>query len=30
VKIGGVRGYDLLAMPRGEHPARSVAPKQAR
>ena len=30
VKIGGVRGYDLLALPRGEHPARSVAPKQAR
>jgi ribosomal protein S12 methylthiotransferase len=30
VTVNGVRGYDLLALPRGEHPARPVAPKQAR
>jgi len=30
VTITGVRGYDLLALPRGEHPSRPVAPKQAR
>ena len=30
VTINGVRDYDLLALPRGEHPARAVAPKPAR
>jgi ribosomal protein S12 methylthiotransferase len=30
VTITGVRGYDLLALPRGEHPGRVVAPKEAR
>ena len=30
VSINGVRDYDLLALPRGEHPARAVAPKPAR
>jgi len=28
--ITGVRGYDLLALPRGEHPGHVVAPKEAR
>ncbi len=30
VTITGVRDYDLLALPPGEHPARAVAPKEAR
>ncbi|HLP10044.1 MAG TPA: 30S ribosomal protein S12 methylthiotransferase RimO [Opitutaceae bacterium] len=30
VAITGVRDYDLLALPPGEHPARAVAPKEAR
>ena len=29
VTVRGVRGYDLLALPRGEHPARAVAPGRA-
>ena len=30
VGINGVRDYDLLALPRGEHPVRPVAAKEAR
>jgi ribosomal protein S12 methylthiotransferase len=30
VEVRGVRDYDLLALPPGEHPVRSVAPKEAR
>ncbi|HLP02765.1 MAG TPA: 30S ribosomal protein S12 methylthiotransferase RimO [Opitutaceae bacterium] len=30
VAITGVRDYDLLALPPGEHPTRAVAPKEAR
>jgi hypothetical protein len=30
VTINGVRDYDLLALPRGEHPVRAVAAKEAR
>jgi len=29
VTVRGVRGYDLLALPRGEHPARAVAPRRS-
>ena len=29
VTVRGVRGYDLLALPRGKHPARAVAPGRA-
>ena len=30
VEVTGVRDYDLLALPRGEHPVRAVAAKEAR
>ena len=30
VRVTGVRDYDLLALPPGEHPTRAVAPKEAR